>query len=38
MVQFFKILWKYAPPYKLFVFLNVIFNFVQTIFSLFSLA
>ncbi|MDR1699289.1 MAG: ABC transporter ATP-binding protein/permease [Prevotellaceae bacterium] len=38
MIHFFKLIVRFAPPYKLQIFLNILFNFLGTVFSLFSFA
>ena len=38
MIKFFQLVFRFAPPYKLQIFLNILFNLLGTIFSLFSFA
>ena len=38
MIKFFKLVARFAPPYKWQIFLNILFNLLGTVFSLFSFA
>jgi len=38
MFKFFELLKRFIPPYKKYVFLNLLFNLLSTVFSLFSFA